>query len=143
MFAYPKANTPGCSASADSLGKAFEALQKEGFSILGLSPDSKKAQTSFKCKYDLPYPLLCDEEKTVLKAYEAWGKKKFMGRETVGVIRTTWLIDEEGTITHVFDKVNTKAHAQQILDALHPDADDGEEQVQEEVPEKKTKGKKK
>lgn len=116
LFFYPKASTPGCTAEACNLSDNFELMQKKGYEILGVSADSKKRQQNFKNKYDFPYPLLADEDKKVINAYGVWGPKKFMGKEYDGIHRTTFIIDENGKIEEVIKKVNTKAHAEQILE---------------------------
>lgn len=117
VFFYPKANTPGCTAEACNLRDNYKALQDQGYSILGVSADSEKKQTNFKEKYDFPFPLLADEDKTVINTFGVWGPKKFMGKEYDGIHRTTFIIDEEGKVERVIDKVKTKDHAAQILEA--------------------------
>ncbi|SHJ67528.1 thioredoxin-dependent thiol peroxidase [Pseudozobellia thermophila] len=116
VFFYPKANTPGCTAEACNLRDNFNALKAAGYELLGVSADSGKKQSNFKDKYDLPFPLLADEDHTVINAFGVWGPKKFMGKEYEGIIRTTFIIDEEGVVERVIDKVKTKDHAAQILD---------------------------
>ncbi|MFO7702499.1 MAG: thioredoxin-dependent thiol peroxidase [Psychroflexus maritimus] len=115
VFFYPKASTPGCTAEACNLRDNWSTFQKEGYEILGVSADSQKRQTNFKNKYELPFPLLADEDKTVIEAFGVWGPKKFMGKEYEGIHRTSFVIDEEGKIQEVIQKVKTKAHAEQIL----------------------------
>jgi len=116
VFFYPKASTPGCTAEACNLTDNYKALQDEGYEILGVSADSEKRQTNFKNKYNFPFPLLADEEKEVINAFGVWGLKKFMGKEYDGIHRKTFLIDEDGVVAHVIDKVKTKDHAAQILE---------------------------
>lgn len=116
LYFYPKDDTPGCTKEACSLRDGFDVLKDKGFKILGVSPDNLKKHNKFIDKYNLPFDLLADEEKSTMQAYEVWGPKKFMGREYEGVHRTTFVIDEEGNIEHVVKKVKTKDHAQQILD---------------------------
>ncbi|TLF44652.1 thioredoxin-dependent thiol peroxidase [Maribacter aurantiacus] len=116
VFFYPKANTPGCTAEACNLRDNYKALQGAGYDLLGVSADSQKQQSNFKNKYDFPFPLLADEDHTVLKIFGVWGPKKFMGREYDGIHRKTFVINEEGTVTKVIDKVKTKDHAAQLLD---------------------------
>lgn len=116
LFFYPKASTPGCTAEACNLSDNYSRFQKAGYDILGVSADSEKRQSNFKNKYDFPYPLLADEDKTVIEAYGVWGPKKFMGKEYDGIHRTTFIIDEKGLIEDVITKVKTKAHTDQILD---------------------------
>ena len=115
LFFYPKASTPGCTAEACNLRDNWKSFQAKGYEILGVSADSKKRQQNFKEKYELPYPLLADEEKEVINAYGVWGPKKFMGKEYDGINRTTFVIDEKGNIEEVIGKVKTKDHAAQIL----------------------------
>jgi peroxiredoxin Q/BCP len=115
VFFYPKASTPGCTAEACDLRDNFERFQASNYELLGVSADSAKAQTKFKEKYELPFPLLADEDKSVIQAFGVWGPKKFMGKEYDGIYRTTFVIDENGIIDEVIDKVQTKDHAAQIL----------------------------
>ena len=115
LFFYPKASTPGCTAEACNLRDNWERFQEKGYAILGVSADSKKRQQNFKNKYELPYPLLADEEKNVIEAYGVWGPKKFMGKEYDGIHRTTFVIDENSKIEEVIGKVKTKEHSAQIL----------------------------
>tara|TARA_B100000989_G_scaffold145776_1_gene108643 strand:+ start:33 stop:488 length:456 start_codon:yes stop_codon:yes gene_type:complete len=116
IFFYPRANTPGCTAEACNLRDYFKDLKDKGYSILGVSADSEKSQQSFSKKYDFPFPLLADIEKVMIKAYGVWGPKKFRGKEYDGIIRKTFLVDKEGTISRIIDKVKTKDHAAQILE---------------------------
>jgi len=115
LFFYPKDNTPTCTVEACNLRDNYAMLQKEGYELLGVSPDSSKKHENFIKKFDLPFPLLADTERNVLNAYEVWGPKKFMGREFDGVHRTTFVIDEKGKIAQVIEKVKSKEHAAQIL----------------------------
>ncbi|WP_281846503.1 thioredoxin-dependent thiol peroxidase [Olleya namhaensis] len=116
VFFYPKASTPGCTAEACNLTDNYILLQDKGYEILGVSADSEKRQTNFKNKYSFPFPLLADEEKEVINAFGVWGLKKFMGKEYDGIHRKTFLVDEDGVVAHVIDKVKTKDHAAQILE---------------------------
>lgn len=118
LFFYPKDNTPGCTAEACNLRDNYDDLREKGFALLGVSPDSERKHQNFINKFDLPFPLLADTEKEVLNAYGVWGEKKMYGRTYMGVFRTTFIIDEEGKIQHVFKKVKTKDHTHQILEAL-------------------------
>jgi thioredoxin-dependent peroxiredoxin len=118
LFFYPKDNTPGCTAEACNLRDNYDALREQGYELLGVSPDSVRKHQNFIKKHELPFPLLADTEKEVLNAYGVWGPKKFMGREYEGVHRTTFIIDEEGKIEKVFKKVKTKAHTEQIVEAM-------------------------
>lgn len=116
VFFYPKANTPGCTAEACNLSDHYKTLQEEGYDILGVSADNQKKQENFKNKYKFPFPLLADEDKTVINAFGVWGPKKFMGKEYDGIHRTTFVINEEGTISKIIEKVKTKDHTSQILE---------------------------
>ena len=115
LFFYPKASTPGCTAQACNLRDNWEYFKQKGYQIVGVSADSEKRQQNFKTKYELPFPLLADENKEVINAYEVWGPKKFMGKEFDGIHRTTFVIDENGIIEDVIGKVKTKEHSSQIL----------------------------
>ena len=115
LFFYPKASTPGCTAEACNLSDNYSGFQKFGYEILGVSADSEKRQSNFRNKYQFPYPLLADEDKTVIEAFGVWGPKKFMGKEYDGIHRTTFIIDEKGLIENVIIKVKTKDHTAQIL----------------------------
>ncbi len=115
VFFYPKASTPGCTAEACDLRDNFERFKTNNYALLGVSADSAKAQAKFIEKYDLPFPLLADEDKSVIQAFGVWGPKKFMGKEYDGIHRTTFIIDEKGIIEEVIEKVKTKEHAAQIL----------------------------
>lgn len=116
VFFYPKANTPGCTAEACNLRDNYKSLQDAGYELLGVSADSQKQQSNFKNKYDFPFPLLADEDHTVLNIFGVWGPKKFMGREYDGIHRMTFVINEEGKVSKVIEKVKTKDHAAQLLD---------------------------
>ena len=116
VFFYPKASTPGCTAEACNLSDNYERFASLGYDILGVSADSTKRQSNFRNKFEFPYPLLADEDKTVINAFGVWGPKKFMGKEYDGIHRTTFVIDEEGILEQVITKVKTKDHAAQILD---------------------------
>jgi len=115
VFFYPKANTPGCTAEACDLRDHYKELLDAGYSLLGVSADSEKKQRNFSAKYDLPFPLLADEDKEVINAFGVWGLKKFMGKEYDGIHRMTFIINEEGVVERVIEKVKTKEHAAQIL----------------------------
>jgi len=115
VFFYPKASTPGCTAEACDLRDNFERFKANNYELLGVSADSQKAQSKFKDKYEFPFPLIADEEKSVINAFGVWGPKKFMGKEYDGIHRTTFVIDEKGIIEEVIEKVKTKEHAAQIL----------------------------
>lgn len=115
VFFYPKASTPGCTAEACDLRDNFERFKAQNFELIGVSADSAKRQKSFQDKYQLPFPLLADEDKSVINAFGVWGPKKFMGRLFDGINRTTFVIDEKGIIDEVITAVKTKAHTGQIL----------------------------
>ncbi len=115
LFFYPKDDTPGCTAEACSLRDAYADLRAKGYELLGVSPDTAQKHKKFKEKHQLPFPLLVDNEQATLRAYGVWGPKKFMGRSYEGVIRTTFVIDENGIIAKVIDQVDTKNHAEQVL----------------------------
>ena len=116
VFFYPKASTPGCTAEACDLRDNENALKAQGYHLVGVSADSVKRQKNFAEKNSLPFPLIADENHDVLNAFGVWGPKKFMGREFDGIHRTTFIIDENGIITDVIEKVKTKEHAKQILE---------------------------
>ncbi len=115
VFFYPKANTPGCTAEACDLRDNFERFKTNNYALLGVSADNAKAQANFKNKFEFPFPLLADEDKSVIQAFGVWGPKKFMGKEYDGIHRTTFVINEEGVIDEVITEVKTKDHAAQIL----------------------------
>lgn len=116
VFFYPKANTPGCTAEACSLRDHYSELREAGYALLGVSADSRVKQANFRKKFNLPFPLLADTEHVLISAFGVWGPKKFMGREYEGIHRTTFMIDEEGRVERVIDKVKTADHAAQILE---------------------------
>lgn len=115
VFFYPKANTPGCTAEACDLRDNFARFEAQNYALIGVSADSAKAQASFKNKFEFPFPLLADEDKSVIQSFGVWGPKKFMGKEYDGIHRTTFVINEEGIIEDIITEVKTKAHAAQIL----------------------------
>ena len=117
LYFYPKDDTPGCTAEACSLRDEHDLIRQSGFEVLGVSPDKASKHKRFADKYDLPFRLLADTEKEVAMRYGVWGRKKFMGREFDGILRTTFVIDEQGIIQQVIDKVRTTDHALQVLEA--------------------------
>ncbi len=117
LYFYPKDNTPTCTEQACNLRDNFAKLKKKGVVILGVSADSAKKHKNFENKYSLPFPLLADVDQKMIKDYDVWGEKKLFGREYMGILRTTFLIDETGKIAHIIDKVQANDHAQQIIDA--------------------------
>lgn len=118
LYFYPKDDTPGCTAEACNLRDNYEALLSKGFAIVGVSADSEKSHAKFIKKYDLPFPLIADTDLAVANAYGTWGKKKFMGKEYMGMMRYTFVINEAGLIEKIFTKVETANHTQQILASL-------------------------
>jgi len=115
LYFYPKDNTPGCTAEACNLRDNYNELIKKGFAMLGVSPDPEKSHKNFAEKYALPFPLIADTEKKILQLYGAYGEKKMYGKTVKGVIRTTFIINEQGIIEKIIRKVDTKNHTQQIL----------------------------
>ena len=118
LYFYPKDDTPGCTKEACSFRDNYQTLQIKGVVILGVSKDSISSHKKFADKYRLTFPLLSDEDKKIHKAYGAWGKKKFMGREFEGTLRNTYLINPKGEIQKVYENVNPLNHAQKILEDL-------------------------
>ena len=115
LYFYPKDMTPGCTAQSCNLSENYVKLQKNGFEVLGVSCDSVERHQKFIEKYSLPFNLISDEEKKVVNDYGVWGLKKFMGKEYMGINRTTFIINESGIIDEIITKVNTKDHSTQIL----------------------------
>lgn len=115
VFFYPKASTPGCTAEACNLRDNYTELKAKGYELLGVSADSQKRQLNFKNKYQFPFPLLADEDHTILNIFGVWGPKQFMGKKYDGIHRMTFVIDGDGVVEKVIDKVKTKDHAAQIL----------------------------
>jgi len=118
LYFYPKDDTPGCTAEACNLRDNYSELTKRGFKVIGVSPDDEKSHAKFKTKHSLPFHLIADREAKILKAYNAWGEKKMYGKSYMGVLRTTYIIDEQGKIIRIITKVNTADHAKQILEEL-------------------------
>ena len=116
IFFYPKANTPGCTAEACDLNDNISILKTEGYQLLGVSADPVKNQKKFHEKFGFQYPLLADENRDVIEKFGVWQLKKFMGREFMGIVRATFIFDENGICTRVIDKVKTKEAAKQILE---------------------------
>lgn len=115
LYFYPKDNTPGCTAQACNLRDNYEALQKAGYVVLGVSSDSEKSHQKFIEKQNLPFTLLADEDLKVHEAYGTWVEKSMYGRKYMGTARTTFIIDENGNLSEIIEKVNTKEHTNQIL----------------------------
>lgn len=119
LYFYPKDNTSGCTAEACSIRDGYSELRRMGFEIVGVSPDSEKSHQRFIDKHQLPFRLIADTDNAIATAYGTWGLKKFMGREYMGIIRTTFVIDANGIIEKVFCKVDTKRHFEQIVDSYN------------------------
>ncbi len=115
LYFYPKANTPTCTVESCNLSDNHQLLQKAGYAVLGVSADSEKQQLNFKNKFKFPFDLLADENQEVIKAYDVWAEKSTFGKTYMGLVRTTFIINELGKIEEVIDKVESKNHAQQIL----------------------------
>lgn len=115
VYFYPKANTPGCTAEACSLRDNYERFLALGYNVIGISKDNVKAQKNFSDKYALPFPLLADTDALIIKAFGAWGEKKLYGKTYEGILRKTFIFNENGILEEIIDKVNTKNHAEQIL----------------------------
>lgn len=118
LFFYPKDNTPGCTAEACNLNDNYESWLSKGFEVVGVSPDSIESHQKFADKFKLRFHLIADVDTTILNAYGAWGEKSMYGKKYMGVLRTTYVINEEGIIDEVFSKVQTKDHTNQIIKAL-------------------------
>ena len=118
VYFYPRASTPGCTVQACALRDSKSALDDLNVVVLGISPDTPKKLTNFINKQTLNFTLLSDEDHAVCEAYNVWQLKKFMGRENMGVVRTSFLIDENGNLEHIFNKFKTKDHHQVVLDYL-------------------------
>ena len=118
LYFYPEADSPTCTIESCNLRDNFSLLKKNGFEVVGVSPDDEKKQKKFEMKYKLPFPLIADASHDVLKKYGVWDQKKLFGREYMGVLRTTFVIDEKGVINKVFPKPKSKAHAQEIIAAM-------------------------
>lgn len=115
LYFYPKDDTPGCTAQACNLRDNYQSFLNKGYVVLGVSPDSVKKHVKFKDKFNLPFPLLSDEDHAVSEAYGVWGEKKFMGRAYMGIHRTTFVIDENGKIERIIRQVETGNHTDQLL----------------------------
>ena len=115
LYFYPKDMTPGCTAQSCNLSENYTLLQKNGYDVIGVSCDSVKRHQKFIEKHSLPFNLISDEDQKVVNDYGVWQLKKFMGREYMGIVRTTFLINENGIIEEIITKVNTKEHIKQII----------------------------
>jgi peroxiredoxin Q/BCP len=118
LYFYPRDNTPGCTKEACSFRDAYADFREVGVEVIGISPDSEQSHAKFKSKYELPFTLLADPDRSVCKAYGVWGPKKMAGREYEGVYRTTFVIDPDGVIKKVFEKVKPADHSQEVLAAV-------------------------
>jgi peroxiredoxin Q/BCP len=118
LYFYPKDDTPGCTAEACDLRDNYAKFLDQGFEVIGVSADSEKSHTRFKNKYKLPFRLISDTDKKVLQDYGAWGEKQMYGKSYMGIIRKTFIINEEGYIEKIIEKVNTKEHSEQIFAEL-------------------------
>ena len=116
VFFYPKASTPGCTAEACNLRDNYSVLKKKGYQLLGVSADSVKRQKNFSDNNELPFDVIADENQDIIDKFGVWQLKKFMGREFMGIVRTTFVFDENGICIQVIEKVKTKDHASQILE---------------------------
>ena len=115
LYFYPKDNTPGCTAEACNLRDNNNSLLKKGFTVIGVSPDNEKSHKGFAGKYSLPFPLIADSSKKIMNDYGVWGEKKMYGKSYMGVLRTTFIIDEKGIIEKIIEKVDTAGHSEQIF----------------------------
>ncbi len=116
LYFYPKDDTPGCTAESCNLRDNWSQLKKKGYEIVGVSADDAKSHKKFADKYDLNFTLIADTVKKVIEAYGVWGEKSMYGKKYMGIIRTTFVINEKGKIEKIFDKVDTKNHSEQILE---------------------------
>ena len=118
LYFYPKDNTPGCTIETNDFNKLLTSFKKLDCEVYGISKDSLESHDKFRDKYKIKFDLLADEKLTVLKKYKVWGKKKFMGREFMGIIRSTFLIDKKGKILKIWENVKVKDHAKEVLETL-------------------------
>jgi peroxiredoxin Q/BCP len=118
LYFYPKDDTPTCTVQACNLRDNFSLLKKNGFEIIGISPDDTKKHKKFETKFYLPFILIADTSHAILEKYGVWGQKQLYGRNYMGVIRTTFILDEKGVIRKIFTKPKTKAHAEEILSTI-------------------------
>ena len=118
LYFYPKDNTPGCTAEACDFRDNYQSLTSQGFEVIGVSTDDEKSHKKFEAKFDLPFTLIADSDKTIVESYGVWVEKSMYGKSYMGTSRKTFVIDEEGKIITVIDKVDTKAPSKQVLDLL-------------------------
>lgn len=119
LYFYPKDNTPGCTAESCNLNENYDMWQNKGYYVIGVSPDNEKSHQNFIGKFGLKFNLIADTNHEILEAYGAWGEKSMYGKKYMGVLRTTYVINEKGIIEAVFEKVDTKDHTNQIIEALN------------------------
>ncbi len=119
LYFYPKDDTPGCTAESCNLNDNYNDWLEKGFEVVGVSPDGVESHQKFRKKFGLKFDLIADTEKEILQAYGAWGEKSMYGKKYMGVLRTTFVIDENGIIQEVFEKVKTKDHTNQILESIN------------------------
>ena len=118
LYFYPKDDTPGCTAEACSFRDNYQSLIGKGYAVIGVSTDDEKSHKKFETKFSLPFPLIADPDKKIVEAYGVWVEKNMYGKKYMGTARTTFLIDANGTITKVIDKVDTQNSSQQVIDLL-------------------------
>ncbi len=118
LYFYPKDDTPGCTKEACSFRDNLSRVKAKGAEIVGVSADSVKSHAKFTQKYELPFPLISDEKKEMVAAYGVWQQKSFMGKKFMGIVRSTFVIDESGKISHIFDKVKVSGHTDEVLNVL-------------------------
>jgi peroxiredoxin Q/BCP len=123
LYFYPEDDTPTCTIEACNLRDNYALLKKNGFEILGVSPDDEKKHKKFEIKYQLPYTLLADPDHKIIKKYDVWGPKQMFGNHYMGLLRTTFVIDEKGVIRKIFRKPKSKAHAEEIIKAWNENKD--------------------
>ncbi|MEA1874007.1 MAG: thioredoxin-dependent thiol peroxidase [Bacteroidota bacterium] len=119
LYFYPKDNTSGCTAEACDFRDNYEMWLSKGYAVIGVSADSEASHQKFAAKFDLPFPLIADEDKTIIQAYGVWGEKNMYGKKSMGIKRTTFIIDENGIILKVFKQVKSKAHTEQIVEKIN------------------------
>lgn len=117
IFFYPKASTPGCTAEACNINDNLDALKAQGYQVIGVSADSVEKQRKFSDKYNFKFPIIADVDKKIIEAFGVWGEKKFMGKTYDGIHRVTFIINENGVVERVIEKVKTKDHTNQILNS--------------------------
>lgn len=118
LYFYPKDNTPGCTTEACNFRDNYQSLQSDGFEVIGVSVNSERSHRNFASKYNLPFTLLVDTDRRIVNDYGVWAEKKLFGRKYMGTLRKTFVIDEEGTIIHIIDKVNNQRASQQVKELL-------------------------